>query len=108
MKTIYIDSAFKCHVTNDGTMTAVETNYFDGRCDAYIEGYIFVPAGESWTREDGVVFKGEMVFPWKNFEEIDAAQRIYERQLLVEYEANLAELDALILDYQYNNLVEGL
>jgi hypothetical protein len=83
MKTIYIDSDFKCHVTDDGTMTAVETNYFDGRCDAYIEGYRFVPSGESWTREDGVVFTGEMVTPWKDYTELDVAQRKYERQLLV-------------------------
>jgi hypothetical protein len=37
MKTIYIDSDFKCHVTNDGTMKAVETEFFDGNC-GYTEG----------------------------------------------------------------------
>lgn len=91
MKTIYIDSEFKCHVTNDGTMTAVETDAFDGKCDAYIEGYRFVPDGETWTRSDGEVFHGEMVPPWKPYAELDAAQREYERQLLAEYEAALAE-----------------
>ena len=30
MKTIYIDSDFKCHLVDDGTMTAVETDFFDG------------------------------------------------------------------------------
>ena len=47
MKTIYIDSDFKCHITDDGTMRAVETDFFDQKCDAFIEGYRFVPAGES-------------------------------------------------------------
>ena len=56
MKTIYIGSDFKCHVSNDGTMAAVETDFFDGKCDAFIEGYRFIPSGESWTRSDGVVF----------------------------------------------------
>ena len=91
MKTIFLDSEWKCHVTDDGTMTAVETDFFDGKCDAFIEGYRFVPDGESWTRSDGVEFQGEMISPWKDYAELDAAQREYEKQLLAEYEAALAE-----------------
>lgn len=91
MRTVYIDSEFKCHVSNDGTMTAVETDFFDGKCDAFIEGYRFVPDGETWTRSDGEVFHGEMVSPWKPYGELDAAQRECERQLIAEYEAALAE-----------------
>ena len=85
MKTIYIDSDFKCHITDDGTMRAVETDFFDQKCDAFIEGYRFVPAGESWMREDGEVFNGEMIAPWKPWQELDAAQIEYEKQLLAEY-----------------------
>ena len=86
---IYIDSEFKCHVANDGTMTAVETDFFDGKCDAFIEGYRYIHAGEVWTRSDGVSFVGEMISPWKNYNELEAAQRDYERQKLVEYEEAL-------------------
>ena len=85
MKTIYLDSEFKCHVADDGAMTAVETDFFDGKCDFFIEGYRIIPSGESWTRSDGVVFYGEMVAPWKPYSELDAAQREYEKQLLSEY-----------------------
>lgn len=85
MQTIYIDAEYKCHVANDGKMVAVETDAFDGKCDAYIEGYRFVPSGETWTRPDGVVFAGEMVAPWKPFEELSAAQAAYERQELSDY-----------------------
>ena len=85
---VYIDSEFKCHVTDDGTMIAVETDFFDGKCDAFVEGYRFVPEGESWTREDGVVFRGEMIAPWQDYNELDAAQREYERQLLKELQEN--------------------
>ena len=93
MKIVYIDSDFKCHVTNDGTMTVVETDAFDGKCDAFIEGYRLVPSGESWTRSDGVVFTGEMLAPWKDYNELDAAQRQYEREQLAQYESALAEIE---------------
>lgn len=82
---VYIDSEFKCHLTDDGIMTAVETDFFNGKCDAFVEGYRFVPSGESWTRSDGTVFTGEMIAPWKPYEELDMAQRAYEKQLLAEY-----------------------
>ena len=78
---IYIDKDYCCHINDDGTMTAIETNIFDGKCAEYIEGYRLVPAGASWTREDGVVFHGEMIAPWKPYKELDAAQRQHEREL---------------------------
>ena len=68
--TIYIDSDFICHLANDGTMTEVETNVFDGKADAYIEGYRYVPEGETWTRADGVQFRGLMIAPAKNYDRI--------------------------------------
>lgn len=92
MRTIYIDSEFKCHTVNDGTVTAIQTDFFDGKCAAFVEGYRFVPTGESWTREDGVVFQGEMVSTWKDYAELDAAQREYERELLADAENALAIL----------------
>ena len=93
MKTIYLDSDFKCHISGDDTMTAVETTAFDGKCDAYIEGYRFVPSGCTWVREDGVEFAGEMIAPWKPWQELEEAQREYERQLVAEYEAALQEIE---------------
>ena len=90
--TIYIDTDFKCHVSNpDGTHTPVETTAFDGKCAAYIEGYRFVPAGAAWTRKDGVVFQGEMISPWKDWRELDAAQRAYEREQMEAMAAELAD-----------------
>lgn len=86
MNVIYIDLDFKCHVANDGTMTVAQTPFFDGKCQTFIEGYRYIPAGESWTRSDGVVFTGEMISPWKNYAELEAAQ--------AQYEAMLADMDA--------------
>jgi hypothetical protein len=105
---IYVDSEFKCHITNDGTMTPIETDFFDDKCEAFIEGYRFVPTGAEWTRSDGTVFRGEMVSPCKPYSELNAAQRAYEKEQLEQYKVELAELDAIILDMQYQNLVEGL
>lgn len=70
MKTIYLDSNFVCHLENDGTMTAVETDVFDGKEKAYIEGYRYVPEGEVWTRSDGEQFHGLMIAPAKAYNRI--------------------------------------
>ena len=78
MKTIYIDFDFKCHTTTPAAhYTALETNTFDDKCDAYIEGYRYVPAGSTWMRSDGVVFSGEMVTPWKPWAELDEIGRAH-------------------------------
>lgn len=89
MKTIYIDSEFKCHVTSGEDLTPIETDVFDGKCDTYVEGYRFIPAGQMWTRADSVVFAGEMIAPWKPWAELDAAQREFERE---QYTALLSKL----------------
>lgn len=95
MKTIYIDSDFKCHIADAGKMVAVETDVFDGKCDTYIEGYRFVPSGSTWTREDGAQFRGEMVSPWKDWQELNAAQVKYERE---QYRLLVAELSEVYED----------
>lgn len=92
---IYIDSDFKCHTVAGDGLTAVETATFDGKCAAYIEGYRFVPDGSTWVREDGTVFSGEMVAPWKPWEELDAVQRAYERE---QYNSLLAQLSEVYED----------
>ena len=83
--TIYIDSDFRCHLTDDGTMRPVETDFFDGKCKAYVEGYHLVPEGESWTSPDGKVFHGGlMIFPAEDYSALAKAQ--------VQYEADMAQM----------------
>ena len=96
MKTIYLDSDYKCHLADDGTRTTVETDFFDGICDAMVEGYRFVPAGKTWTMDDGTVFHGEMIAPWKPCGELDKAQREYERELMAEYAEALKTLGVTV------------
>jgi len=92
MKTIYIDSEYKCHLEGGEGLTAVETDSFDGLCEEMIVCFRFVPFGKSWTREDGLVFNGQMITPWKNLDEAEKAQREYEKQLLTEYTEALKTL----------------
>ena len=94
---IYIDDDFKCYTVNVGSFVAVETDFFNDKCEEFIEGYRFVPNGYTWTREDGTVFTGEMIAPWKPYEELDAAQREYERTQLADMKAAL-ELLGVTLD----------
>lgn len=96
MRTVYIDAEFKCHTVDDGTMTAVETAFFDGKCDGYIEGFRFVPEGQVWEREDGSVFSGEMICAWKDYAELERTQMAYERQLLAEYAEALKVLGVTV------------
>lgn len=93
MKTVYIDSVFKCHTSNDGTMIAVEEEFFNNKCDIFIEGFRLKPEGETLVREDGAVFSGgKMITPWKSISELEDAQREYERQKLADAENALAIL----------------
>ena len=72
---IYIDKEFKCHSVNDGTMREVEHNFFDGKCQTFIEGYCY-------DDSKGYV----QIYSWKPYNELAAAQ--------AQYEADLAEAAA--------------
>ena len=90
---IYIDSDYKCHVSQGEGMTEIEASFFDNKASEFIEGYRFVPAGETWTRSDGVQFRGEMIAPWKPSAELGAAQRAYEQNLIAQYETALSAVE---------------
>ena len=99
--TIYIDNDYKCHVSPADGLTAVETDAFDGKCRQYIEGYRFVPSGESWEREEGEVFTGEMVAPWRPYEILAEFQAIYEEE-----QAKATEEIAALVEEVFNSDME--
>ena len=94
--TIYIDSDYKCYVSAAEGRRAIETNEFDGKCPEWIESFRFVPADETWTREDGEEFRGEMTAPWKDLSEAYAAQAAYVTAQNAQYEAALSEIEAVL------------
>ena len=94
--TIYIDSDYKCYVSAAEGSRAIETDAFNGKCPEWIESFRFVPADETWTREDGEEFRGEMAAPWKDLGNAYAAQAAYVIAQNAQYEAALAEIEAAL------------
>lgn len=68
--TIYIDNDNKCHVSNDVSRIPYVTNYFDGKCAAYIEGYC-CKISDSFVS----------YYPWRDFALLCEFQAQYEAQL---------------------------
>ena len=98
--TIYIDTDFRCHVSDGEGRRAFEVEFFNDRCKAFIEGYHYVPAGESWTRTDGVVFSGEMISPATDYAKLAATQGGYDERDA----AAVEELAAVIEDVSNEDL----
>ena len=73
--TIYIDSDYKCYVSNADGRRAVETD---------------------WVNPNGEMFRGEMVSPWKDLGEAYAAQAAYVTAQNAQYEAALTEIEAAL------------
>lgn len=94
--TIYIDSDYKCHVSAAEGRRAVETDFFDGKCEEWIESYRFVPVGETWVNLNGEMFRGEMVSPWKDLGNAYAVQTAYVTAQNAQYEAALTEIEAAL------------
>lgn len=108
MKTIYIDSDFMCHLTDADGLQAVETDIFDGKCDRYIEGYRFVPEGQTWTRDDGVQFTGPMVSPHKNYDILAAYQEQYQSDGDLVEQAQVLQSQMAELDVAYREGVNSI
>lgn len=79
--TVYIDELGHCHAENADGRQAVEDEFFAGRAPEAIEGYLCT-----------LSVNGErMISPWQPWEQLDAAQREYEREQLAAAQAALAE-----------------
>lgn len=71
--TIYIDNDFKCHAEPSEGLRGFDVPFFDGKCAAFVEGYRYVPQGETWHHK-GTDFRGEMICPWKDYTVLATAQ----------------------------------
>ena len=96
---IYIDSEYRCHVSNDSNMREFDVPFFDGKCAEFVEGYRYVPSGETWIRGDGQAFSGEMIAPCRDYSQILEIQTAADRaqaqaqQTITEYEQALTEIE---------------
>lgn len=80
---VFIDVDYKCHAKNPhGTYKEVEApELFNGKCSTYIEGWRFIPEGETWKHSDGRVFHGEALTALRDTALLDEFQRQYEAQI---------------------------
>lgn len=108
MKTIYLNSEFMCHVTDTGSLQAIETEVFDGKCDNYIEGYRYVPDDQTWTRDDGVQFTGPMVSPYKDYNILAAYQEQYQEDGEAVEQAQILQTQMSELDSSYREGVNSI
>ena len=76
---IYIDTENKCHTENGEGRREFEVPFFDSKCKTFIEGYRFTPPGETHIDSHGVEFSGTS--PWKDYDQLAAAQAQYEAML---------------------------
>lgn len=93
---VYLDADYKCHTAAEYGRIPFETDFFDGAAADYIEGFRYVPPGETWTREDGKVFTAGMIAPWRDSRELAAAQRGHEQEQLAQYESALSEIETAL------------
>ena len=85
MKQFYVDGNYRCHANYEEGMTLVEDEFFDGKCDAFIEGYCY-------DTSKGYV----QIYPWKPYKVLDAAQKKYKKQLLADFESALTEIETAL------------
>lgn len=79
---IYVDSEYRCHTTNpDGAFREVENDFFNGKCQTFIEGFCY---------DDSKGYA--QIYPWKDFAELDNAQRAYEQALIADMQNALNKL----------------
>jgi len=89
---IYIDKNFCCHAEPRKDYRVLDVPFFDDKCDEFINGFRYVPEGETWIRDDGVKFVGEMITPAKSYMPLASAQKQYE----TDEEKHLIEMADLI------------
>jgi hypothetical protein len=83
----YVDSDYRLHTSNpDGAFREAAMNegdryFFSDKCQTFIEGYCY---------DDSMGYV--QVYPWKPYDELDAAQRQYEREQMADMKNALATL----------------
>lgn len=92
----YINCEFKVFTVNTGGLTQVENDFFDDKCKEFVEGYLFIPAGTQWPPESGKTTPGDILAPWQDWNELETAQREYEREQLAALKAQNADMAAAL------------
>lgn len=93
---IYVDRDYKVRIVPIQDYAEYEESFFDNKCANLIESYRYVPAGETWTREDGEEFEGQMISPWRDIRQYDGEQQQYLLDQLTAARAESADMQAAL------------
>lgn len=93
---VYLDTEYKVHAEAGTDYMATADAFFDNKCPNLIESYRYVPAGATWTREDGVAFAGPMIAPWRDIRRYDGEQQRYLLEQLTAARAESADMQAAL------------
>lgn len=63
---IFVDARKHCHLEDDGAMTAIETDFFNGKCKEYVEGYC-------------CDIQHEAFYAWRKYSELEEIQTAVDR-----------------------------
>lgn len=92
---VYVDLEYSCFAQKSEGLREVESDFFDGKCNTLIECFKFVPAGESYTDEHGLLHSGA-IWNYKPItSSIERIQAAYEHEQL---EVVTADRDDLLSD----------
>lgn len=94
--TIYIDGDCRAYTEPRDDREAVEASVFDSMPAPVIACHRYIPTGTTWISPDGLEIHGEFIQMCVSQEDLDAAQREYERQMIAEYEHALSEIEAAL------------
>jgi hypothetical protein len=99
---LYLDENFIAHTDQDALCSLMPWedtgHFFDGKCQAFIEGHRVVPEGYDWERPDGITFHGLMISPVVDLQQIQSVQIECDKQ-------TIADLDAAVVDLTYQNIL---
>lgn len=96
MKTVYLDSDFKCHLANDGTMIEYKTDFFDDMNDNIIQYYRIIPEGKTWVRKDGQTFSGLIIATWGTSERIAQLNQQNMQTELSQLKEQIADMESAL------------
>lgn len=100
---IWIDAEYKVHPEPGPGLEEMSTDIFEGMAPPVARLHIYVPAGREYTKPDGETVHGEFAQSYATVQELDTAQREYERE---QYQALTAQLAAM--DEEYTKGVNSL
>ena len=103
---VYLDTEYKVHAKAGTDYMTIADTFFDNKCSNLIESYRYVPAGATWTREDGFAFAGPMIAPWRDIRQYDGEQQQYLLDKLTAARAESADMQAALAVLGVTNKTE--